>query len=109
MKEFSISVNDLPSVEFSDRLSVPDFAAVYFVLDASSDVLYIGSARSLRGRWLQHNKIDIFQHFGAERIAWLALDSIRAVEKQLITLMNPPLNGMGAVSFGALKLADSIG
>lgn len=108
MNEFLINVNDLPSVEFSDRLSVPRIAGVYFVLDASGDVLYIGSARLLRDRWLQHNKIDIFQHFGAERIAWLALDSIRTVEKQLIIAMKPPLNGLGAVEFNALNTSESL-
>ncbi len=87
-------IQALPFVSVAKRAELPQCAAVYFALDPlRSKVLYIGSSRSLRGRWRvhPHRRSTAF-------IAWLAIEESGKryeTECAYIQHFDPPLNYTG--------------
>lgn len=62
---------------------------VYFLLDASDRVLYVGKTESLRHRLRHHHRNGQYDHVGCVRVPLRRLGRVEAV---FIAIFNPPLN-----------------
>jgi hypothetical protein len=85
----------LPALSLVDRGLLPDCPAVYFVLDETCTVLYVGYTASLRDRWKNHHRLESFRQLEPIRIAWLAVDDaarLSTFEQDFIEQLNPPFN-----------------
>jgi excinuclease UvrABC nuclease subunit len=83
-------------VALTKKDQLPNVAAIYFVLDAAKDVLYIGRSKSLCFRWQSHHHYARFESLPDIRIAWLTVSDMTLlpdIEKALIAHFQPPLNG----------------
>ena len=56
----SLNFHQLSSILLANRANLPDHSAIYFALDDTNRVLYIGQAGNLRARWQgqSHHRID---------------------------------------------------
>lgn len=93
----SIDLMALPSLLLSERAGLPDAPAIYFALDTSGTVLYIGKARRLSERWKGtiHHRYSQLAATSGVRIAWLSVTDealLTAVETACIAYFAPPLN-----------------
>ncbi len=91
-------IANLPSLPLADRHLLPDVSAVYFALDAQSQVLYIGKSVHLSDRWrgTSHHRYDQIAIDQNARLAWLTVrsnESLEAIEATCIAHFRPPLNG----------------
>lgn len=93
----------LPSVEFSQKSQLPENSGVYFLV-ANQQILYLGKAINLRGRWRSHHRkheANVLVTAGLKvKIHYLLISSqepsnhqqLLHVEQQLIKQFKPPLN-----------------
>ncbi len=96
----SISLDplELPSVSLADRKQLPTCSAIYFAIDASNRILYIGQAQNLVVRWKSgHHRLYQLEEFDQEssvRITWKAWnqEDLTVAEKSLIRHFQPLLN-----------------
>lgn len=95
----SINLSQLPSVDLLDKENLPTCAAIYFVCDRNSQVLYIGRTVNLWKRWREHHRFKQLKRFNRKdsiRISWIVssndLYSLSKLENELIQLYKPPLN-----------------
>ena len=88
----------LPKVSFLAKQLLPEYSGIYYVLDETNNVWYIGQAKNLRKRWQGKAHHRIYQletqkkkHFTIyyEQVNEPQLDS---VEKQRIEKYHPHLN-----------------
>lgn len=81
----------LPSVLFIDKKHLPDCSGVYFVVDQSETVIYIGRAENIKKRWLNHHHFDRCSDC---RISWIkaTVKASMKVEKILVEKIRPRLN-----------------
>jgi hypothetical protein len=93
----AIDIAALPSVAFADRLRLPECEAIYFVLNAEGQPLYIGSSIFLKTRWSSHRILKDGPPAGAVRIAWFRCEWREALrlEADLILRLDPVLNVIG--------------
>jgi hypothetical protein len=92
----TIPLLTLPSVPFSERKHLPRCAAIYFVLNAQSTVLYVGQSINLAVRWAAHHRAATLTTNQATRIAWLLMEDIAlldATESACIAYFAPCCNG----------------
>jgi len=86
----------LPSLSLQERRNLPQCAAVYFVLNGSSKILYIGGTLNLVQRWLTHHRCNQLTNMGdGIRIAWLECSEpalLPEIEAALIKHFQPSLN-----------------
>lgn len=96
-----LSIKSLPCVQLTDRRDLPDAPGVYFVVDERcSPVYYIGQAESIKKRWIQHNKIQVFEHYDSAEspmfIYYLEIEGSQvdrlAVESRAIKHFVPLMN-----------------
>ena len=93
----SIDFLALPSVQLSDKRSLPHCPAIYFVLDGE-EVVYIGQTNSLLLRWQAHHKLKECKALKNPRIAWIEISDttlVLDIEAALIEWFKPPLNKHG--------------
>jgi hypothetical protein len=91
-----IGLNRTPLSNYLDgRMEWPNTSAVYFIYTQQGELLYIGKARSLRYRWIDHHLTKV----GGDdcrrwEIDWWDMDEdcIGMVEFALIQKLSPPLN-----------------
>lgn len=86
----------LPSIPLLQHSKLPKSPSAYFVLDASSQVLYIGSSMNPANRWSHHHRWLYFASIRDARIAWLEIDNaslLAQIEQDLISRFQPILNG----------------
>jgi hypothetical protein len=91
----------LPNVHVLQRKRLPKSWGIYFVLDQSDNVVYIGKATGsgFYGRWCNHQKLKFLDQENS-KIAYLELSNISAgndllnVEQSLIWILNPELNNV---------------
>jgi hypothetical protein len=86
----------LPSVPFTARTRLPHCAAIYFVLNASGTVLYVGQSIDIASRWIKHHHEITLANRQATRIAWLVMDDVSlldAIEDACIAYFAPACNG----------------
>ena len=87
----------LPRVFIDERNQLPECPAVYYVLWRSK-VLYVGSTKNLRKRFLNHHRAGAFDVFESVEIAWQEMDKaislrdLRACESEAISVSMPILN-----------------
>ncbi|MBD2416101.1 GIY-YIG nuclease family protein [Nostoc calcicola FACHB-3891] len=85
----------LPSLSLQERRSLPECAAVYFVLNGN-EILYIGGTVNLAQRWLAHHRWHQLVEMGdGIRLAWLECSEpalLLEVETALIKHFQPRLN-----------------
>ena len=86
----------LPSLLLQERRSLPECAAVYFVLNSSDEILYIGATVNLAQRWLAHHRWHQLVEMGdGIRLAWLEYSEpalLAEIEAALINHFQPTLN-----------------
>jgi hypothetical protein len=92
-----LCLRDLPSITLDRRKELPQCQGVYFAITPESAVLYIGKARNIFKRWMQHHRlIDLKQTEGV-LLAWLEIEgdtvTLDAVEAVCIEYFRPKLNG----------------
>ena len=90
----------LPSVLLHKRFMLPPHSGVYFVLADTEKIVYIGKAKSLAARWIEHHKIKQIETLNHVRIAWLACkgvstENLYRIEQECIFRFKPPLNSIG--------------
>ncbi|NER06692.1 MAG: GIY-YIG nuclease family protein, partial [Okeania sp. SIO3C4] len=87
----------LPSVFLTDRKQLPTCSAIYFAIDASDRILYIGHTENLAERWKSHHRFYKLEEINKEstvRLAWKVWnkDDLAEEEKRLIRIFQPLLN-----------------
>lgn len=93
----TIQINYLPSLAFEHRQDLPTIPAIYFVLNAPREVVYIGEAGNLQIRWIgkNHHRTPQMQG-GGYRIHWIHASSDPSVrktyEQQAIAYFRPLWN-----------------
>lgn len=93
------SVLLLPFVLLADRKNLPHESGIYFVVDSSGSILYVGKGVNLAKRWNKngHQKLQDLLQFEGVKIHWLSVlesESLQRLEASLIRRFNPPLNVM---------------
>ncbi len=93
-----IQILSLPKVSLETKEMLPEYSGIYYVIDESNTVWYIGKAKNIRKRWLGKSHHRIYQlkiqkqkHFSIyyEQVNYSQLDKI---EKQKIKKYTPHLN-----------------
>jgi excinuclease UvrABC nuclease subunit len=91
-----IDLMTLPSMPIDRCRELPACAAVYFVLDADGQVLYIGQTGELRTRWTAHHRRKAYAAAPGARLVWLTIsdkDLLLSVEAACIAFFQPRDNG----------------
>jgi excinuclease UvrABC nuclease subunit len=52
----NFNLGNLPSVKLSEKDRLPTTAGIYFALNSSDRLWYIGKARNLNQRWINHHR-----------------------------------------------------
>lgn len=93
----TIKISLLRSVAFEQRQNLPPIPAVYFVLNAQLDIMYIGECADLQARWAgkKHQRAAQMRE-GGYRIHWYGIpgDALarKTAEKQAIEYYKPRWN-----------------
>lgn len=80
------------------RHQLPDRSGIYFVIDKSDRLLYIGQAKNLRDRWSgkSHHRYKQFARKGLDKITLgyilVSVSELDRLEKEYINEFNPVLN-----------------
>lgn len=84
---------ELPSAPLSERKSLPDCSAVYFVAQGVQ-ILYIGQTTNLFRRFSTHHRMSDFLDLDNAQILWVRTnpDLLEKYEADLIKHFNPLLN-----------------
>jgi len=83
-----LSLNSLPSEEIS---KFPAFQVVYFVIDQSNNIIYIGATSNLYARWYGH-KLRKASNLRVAWLEWKDTKSLLSFETYLINRFKPPFN-----------------
>jgi len=89
----SIDPLTLPSVVMAERKALPEVPCIYFAIDSTDAIQYIGRSVNPRQRWQNHHRQA--QVIGC-RIAYMQCDEalLGQVEQALIEWFAPALNGL---------------
>lgn len=92
-------LSKLPSLPLSQRGSLPNYSAIYFVVDSKNRVLYVGQATNLLARWKDHHRQEQLSRINRKnpiKISWLScsneLKILINTENHFINLYQPLLN-----------------
>ncbi|MEH2075756.1 MAG: GIY-YIG nuclease family protein [Nostoc sp.] len=95
----NINLSELPSVYLLDKDRLPNCAAIYFVSDSKSQIIYIGRTVNLVERWKAHHRFNQLKRFNRKNnlnISWLTcnrdVETLSNLENEFIKLYKPPLN-----------------
>jgi hypothetical protein len=66
-------VHAFPSTAWDQIAALPTGAAIYYVLNRDSGVLYVGASKQVRQRWVNHHRRKDLAAVGARRNAWQAV------------------------------------
>lgn len=82
------------SLPLTSAKELPDICAVYFVVDSSGKVLYVGATKALGRRWRTHSRKKDFAKHNASSIEWESVSPRRLgrVEQDAIERLRPILN-----------------
>lgn len=101
----SIKLSELPSVYLLDKDRLPNCAAIYFVCDSKSQILYIGRTVNLVERWREHHRFNQLKRLNRKdkiSIYWMTcINDIKVLsnlETQFINKYKPPLNWTKVIS-----------
>ncbi|WP_066425150.1 GIY-YIG nuclease family protein [Anabaena sp. 4-3] len=90
-----IDLKSLPWLPLSAKTAFPKNPAIYFAIDSTGRVQYIGRSVNPKVRWQSHHKYGQLESIGNIRIAYLFVDSadlLPQIEMALIEWFDPPLN-----------------
>lgn len=114
---FPLDFCKIPSLPLAQKYKLPRCSAIYFAIDSSNNVLYVGKAINLLFRWRNHHRFEQLTHINRTncvRIAWQEhspeTQLLNELEKQYIKLYKPLLNNsiVPVVSKGEFSLTISI-
>lgn len=91
----TVVISNLPSVPLEQRGILPNEPCIYFVLDETKNIQYIGRAKSLCFRWQTHHRFADFKKIAGLSIAYLHVSDpllLAPIEKAMIEHFDPPLN-----------------
>ncbi|MBW4575603.1 MAG: GIY-YIG nuclease family protein [Aphanothece sp. CMT-3BRIN-NPC111] len=101
----NLNISELPAVDLLEKGDLPNCAAIYFVSDSKGQVLYIGRTVNLVKHWREHHRFNQLKRFNRKTsisISWLSytndINTLSALENELIKLYKPPLNWSKLVS-----------
>lgn len=88
----------LPSVPVDRKAlkTLPETSGVYFVVDKSNKILYIGKSVNLRQRWIFHHRFHMANQISECRVFFFETPkdvSIDSLEESLIDIFRPEWNG----------------
>lgn len=100
-----IKLSELPSVYLLDKDRLPNCAAIYFVCDSKSQILYIGRTVNLVERWREHHRFNQLKRLNRKdkiSIYWMTcsndIKALSNLETQFINKYKPPLNWTKVIS-----------
>ncbi|EAZ91118.1 GIY-YIG nuclease family protein [Crocosphaera chwakensis] len=98
MKTLEKELNLLPSVSFDNLDELPEYSGIYFVIDSSDRMIYIGQSENILNRWKNHHRKLQIEEKHQEipiRIAWKSWnkEDLKIAEKYYINHYHPLLNG----------------
>jgi excinuclease UvrABC nuclease subunit len=85
-------ISSLPSLPLEERKALPAVGAVYFVCASTGAVLYVGSSKNLRQRWLLHHRQQQLAQTQGIRIAWQVVETTAhrlALEAHCLDVIRP--------------------
>lgn len=93
----SISPYTLPSCLLEARENFPEISCIYFAIDSSGQIQYVGRAVNLRNRWRKahHHRTNELEKIGNIKIAWLEIEDsslLFSIEAICIKQFKPLLN-----------------
>lgn len=89
----------LPHISLKSRMLLPEESGIYYVVDETSIIWYIGKAKNLRTRWTgdSHHRLDQLQKQRKKQFTiyyeLLPESLLDLIEQQRIELYSPQLNG----------------
>ncbi|WP_026730768.1 GIY-YIG nuclease family protein [Fischerella sp. PCC 9605] len=92
----TIDLKSLPWLPLNKRSVFTEKSCIYFAIDSLGTVQYIGRAKNVRSRWLNHHKYSHLNRIGNIKIAYLSIDTpelLPKIEIALIDYFKPCLNG----------------
>jgi excinuclease UvrABC nuclease subunit len=90
-----VKPSDLPSVPLEQRKTLPECPGIYFAIDNTGIIQYIGRSNNIRQRWLQHHRQSQLEAIGSIQVAWLQVSDsllLPSIEAALIEYFQPLLN-----------------
>ncbi|AUT00883.1 hypothetical protein CLI64_11010 [Nostoc sp. CENA543] len=77
-----------------NKEELPEQPSVYFVLDVSGQILYIGQTRNLKESWAKHQRLRQLESLGLVSIAWVGCEEseLGSLETSLVEILKPKLN-----------------
>ncbi|HLP92218.1 MAG TPA: helix-turn-helix domain-containing protein [Nostocaceae cyanobacterium] len=93
-----IDLKSLPWLPLDAKAAFPKNPAIYFAIDSTGKVQYIGRSVNPRARWQNHHQYENLESIGNVRIAYLFVDSpdlLPQIEAALIEWFTPLLNVVG--------------
>jgi predicted GIY-YIG superfamily endonuclease len=100
-----IEVSKLPSIYLLEKDNLPKCAAIYFVSDSKTQILYIGRTVNLFERWRVHHRFKQLKRLNKKdriSISWMVcsndINLLSTLENELINLYKPPLNWSKVIS-----------
>jgi len=103
----TIVIDALPSLALTERVQLPNESALYFVLNATNEVLYLGRAKSLKARWRNHHRLADFMQKTDVRIAWVTVSDhylLPAIEDACLAYFQPTFNRRTTADYVAMML-----
>ncbi len=91
----TLKLKSLPWVPLDAVSCLPESAGIYFVVDLSKRVQYIGQSKNVRKRWRKHLHFKRLAKTKGVKIAYLLLQDVELlteVESAMIRYFDPPLN-----------------
>lgn len=91
----SLDISSLPWLPLSEQNAFPQRPTIYFAIDSTGLIQYIGRSVNPRQRWKSHHQFNNLSKIGQIRIAYLFVDSpdlLPDIERALIQWFKPPLN-----------------
>lgn len=97
----AVDLASLPWLPLSERSAFPRQPAIYFAIDSTEKVQYIGISKDPKQRWSRHHRYEQLRSAGKVRIAYLFVEDVallKSIEAALIAWFHPPLNVIGIPS-----------
>jgi excinuclease UvrABC nuclease subunit len=93
----TLDLKTLPWLPLEERTVFPTTPAIYFCLNSTDDILYIGRSQNVRTRWSRHHQYGALSVIANIKVAYLFVDQpelLPELERSLIKFYNPPLNSL---------------
>lgn len=102
----AIDVKQLPSVSLKNKKKLPKISGIYFVIDSTGVIQYIGKSVNINNRWSNHHREEYLKRLNDVKIAYLYISNtelLLEIEQALIDWFNPYLNNLRIVDENKTK------